>query len=514
MACHRILSCHLDPQDDVRGKHCFALIAEHYSSLSAKGSRDTASGFVRSASSYLIDGDLSQAQAQQLQEEVFVDPIIETGYLNSYPDFTFQYILEIGFKPGVTDNVGRSAEEAIGDVFPQLKKVSVFTSTLFFVHLSPSLPNLQGKWLKDIFANHYYNELIERCEIINWATWPQRQFSNTPPVFPAGASPQWQYLDLSGKDEKELLRLSEARVLSLSLEELKAIKQHYQQKEVIAQRQGVGLANAPTDVELEALAQTWSEHCKHKIFSATIEYHEYHEYHEHQEGDQGGQGDPLLIHSLYKTYIQQATKNCKRQDLLSVFTDNAGIFKFDEKHAICLKAETHNSPSALDPYGGAMTGIVGVNRDIIGAGMGAKPIFNTDVFCFAPPDWDKELPPRLMHPGRIFTGVHRGVKDGGNESGIPTINGAMAFEDRFLGKPLVFCGTGGLIPLTVREKPSHQKGAHPGDLIVMVGGRIGKDGIHGATFSFCFSNHLFPHLGGANWRPHHSKKNARFFIRS
>jgi phosphoribosylformylglycinamidine synthase len=169
--------------------------------------------------------------------------------------------------------------------------------------------------------------------------------------------------------------------------------------------------------------------------------------------------------------------------LVSVFDDNAGLIEFDDDHLFALKAETHNSPSALDPYGGAMTGIVGVNRDILGAGMGCKCIFNTDVFCFASPYYDGDIPDRLLHPRRVLRGVHRGVKDGGNESGIPDINGAIVFHERFLGKPLVFCGTGGLIPRTVGGKPSHEKAARPGDLVVMVGGRIGKDGIHGATFS-------------------------------
>ena len=172
-----------------------------------------------------------------------------------------------------------------------------------------------------------------------------------------------------------------------------------------------------------------------------------------------------------------------RKDLLSVFSDNAGIVSFNEEWAYCLKVETHNSPSALDPYGGAMTGIVGVNRDILGTGIGAKPIFNTDVFCFAPPNYSGEIPKKLMHPKRIFKGVHKGVEEGGNQSGIPTVNGSIVFEDRFLGKPLVFCGTGGILPKKINGKNSHEKEIISGDLIAMVGGRIGKDGIHGATFS-------------------------------
>ncbi len=191
------------------------------------------------------------------------------------------------------------------------------------------------------------------------------------------------------------------------------------------------------------------------------------------------------IDSLFKTYVKATTDEVgKRVDwLVSVFHDNAGIIKFDENWNFALKAETHNSPSALDPYGGAITGIVGVNRDVLGAGLGCRCIFNTDVFCFASPFFEGDIPARLMHPRRVLRGVHQGVKDGGNQSGIPDLNGAIVFHERFLGKPLVFCGTGGLIPATINGKPSHEKCAQPGDLIVMCGGRIGKDGIHGATFS-------------------------------
>ncbi len=168
---------------------------------------------------------------------------------------------------------------------------------------------------------------------------------------------------------------------------------------------------------------------------------------------------------------------------LSVFADNAGIIRFNADWNLVFKVETHNSPSALDPYGGALTGIVGVNRDPFGCGKGAKLIFNTDVFCFAPPDYDKPLPKRILHPRRIYEGVREGVEHGGNKSGIPTVNGCLVFDERYLGKPLVYCGTGGIMPARINGEPTHTKAILPGDLVVMTGGRIGKDGIHGATFS-------------------------------
>ncbi len=474
MSLYRIISSSKHAKHDARGMKISSLINNQYQ----VGVR-----LVRSASSYLIVGDLTETEACQLKEDVFVDPIIEVGHLNAYPNFKFHYAIEIGFKPGVTDNVGTSAKEAIKDVFPHLKEISVFTATLLFICFDDSTrAKINIDWMKKLCAKHFYNNLIERCEIIEAKNWEQKQFSDEPPETHFNLTTNFNYIDLKNKDDEELKKISRDKVLSLSVEELKAIRRYYQDEQVVRDRKKIGLKDAPTDVEIEVLAQTWSEHCKHKIFSADIEY-------------DNGQGDITYIKSLYETYVKQATKNCKRKDLLSVFTDNAGMFKFDENHAICLKVETHNSPSALDPYGGAITGIVGVNRDIMGTGMGAKPIFNTDVFCFAPPDWEmdgepsaqekpsKKLLPGFMHPKRIFEGVHLGVKDGGNESGIPTINGAILFDESFLGKPLVFCGTGGIIPLTINGQPSHEKEAKPGDLIVMVGGRIGKDGIHGATFS-------------------------------
>jgi phosphoribosylformylglycinamidine synthase len=168
---------------------------------------------------------------------------------------------------------------------------------------------------------------------------------------------------------------------------------------------------------------------------------------------------------------------------LSVFKDNAGVIRFTDDWNLVFKVETHNSPSALDPYGGALTGIVGVNRDPFGTGMGARLIFNTDVFCLADPRRDDPPPTGLLHPLRILEGVRTGVEHGGNQSGIPTVNGSVEFDDRYIGKPLVYCGTGGMLPLSINGRPGFQKYVKTGDLVVMVGGRIGMDGIHGATFS-------------------------------
>ncbi len=246
-----------------------------------------------------------------------------------------------------------------------------------------------------------------------------------------------------------------------------------------AARAARGLPAGATDVELEMIAQTWSEHCKHKVFNARITMAE--------------DGRAQVIDSLFRTFIRATTEDVRkmlarrpggRRFLRSVFHDNSGVVEFDSDTLVCFKVETHNSPSALDPYGGAITGIVGVNRDIMGTGLGAKPIFNTDVLCFGFPDTPAaEVPSGLLPPARVLEGVHRGIVDGGNQSGIPVVAGGLVFDESYLGKPLVFCGTGGVLPARVAGRDACEKSVRPGDLAVMAGGRIGKDGIHGATFS-------------------------------
>jgi phosphoribosylformylglycinamidine synthase len=283
-------------------------------------------------------------------------------------------------------------------------------------------------------------------------------------------------IDLFGLADEDLIAISKDRVLALNLQEMKVIREYFQRPEIQKERAELGLAKQPTDLELEALAQTWSEHCKHKIFNSIINFKD------------NEKGEETIIKSLFDTYIQKGTNEIRRRLgaddwCLSVFKDNAGVIRFNDRYNIVFKVETHNSPSALDPYGGALTGIVGVNRDPFGTGMGAKLIFNTNVFCFAPPDYNKPLPKGLLHPKRIFEGVREGVEHGGNKSGIPTVNGSVIFDERYLGKPLVFCGTGGIMPHEICTRPSQKKRAQSGDAIVMCGGRIGKDGIHGATFS-------------------------------
>ncbi|HGE69628.1 TPA: phosphoribosylformylglycinamidine synthase subunit PurL [Candidatus Poribacteria bacterium] len=267
-----------------------------------------------------------------------------------------------------------------------------------------------------------------------------------------------QHIDILNANDEELQKISIEGVLSLNLEEMRTIKDYF-----------VQIGRNPTDVELETLAQTWSEHCVHKTFKGIIEYTEI----------ENGKEKSEIINRLLHTYLIRATRELNKEWCLSVFSDNAGIIAFDENYGVAFKVETHNHPSAIEPYGGSETGIGGVIRDTLGVGLGAKPIMNTDVFCFGPHDLPyDELPKGTLHPRRIFKGVVAGVRDYGNRMGIPTCNGAILFDRRYIGNPLVYCGNVGLIP---RDKC--YKKVSPGDLVVVVGGRTGRDGIHGATFS-------------------------------
>lgn len=313
------------------------------------------------------------------------------------------------------------------------------------------------------------NALVQRVRVTRgMAAAETVSWGFVPEVRPPAEA--YQVVELPDSDD-DLVAISRKGLLSLTRDEMRAIRGYFADPTVQEGRIRLGLPAWPTDVELEAIAQTWSEHCKHKIFNDRIRY---------REGDR-----EELIEGLFKTYIRGSTERVatERDWLVSVFTDNAGVIKWNATHHLVFKAETHNAPSALEPYGGALTGIVGVNRDPAGTGLGAHLLFNTDVFCFADPAWSKPLPPGVLHPARIFAGVRRGVEDGGNQSGIPTVNGALFFDDRYLGRPLVFCGTGALMPVETAGRPGHDKEVLPSDLIVMAGGRVGKDGIHGATFS-------------------------------
>ncbi|WP_243373536.1 phosphoribosylformylglycinamidine synthase subunit PurS [Geotalea sp. SG265] len=448
---------------DARGERIRNEI-EHFLNIPVK--------MVRTIDVFTVDAGLTADELELAAAGPFSDPVIQDFAIDAPIATDFDFVVEVGFRPGVTDNVGRTAKEAIEYIIgrPLPEGEGVYTSVQYLFSGEMTL-----KEMERIATGLLCNTLIQRYQILDRTTFEAQQGIRAyVPKVAAHAAGTVKEIDLDVSDE-ELMRISRDGVLALTLDEMMIIQAHYRDAQVVAERRKLGLGDRPTDVELEALAQTWSEHCKHKIFSGNVEYVD-------------EKGNREQISSLFKTFIQRTTakvrENLGDKDFcLSVFKDNAGVIRFNKDYSLVFKVETHNSPSALDPYGGALTGIVGVNRDPFGTGKGARLIFNTDVFCFASPFYDKTLPARLLHPRRIYEGVVEGVEHGGNKSGIPTVNGSLVFDDRFAGKPLVFCGTAGIMPAVINGEPSHVKRIDPEDLIVMTGGRIGKDGIHGATFS-------------------------------
>ncbi len=431
---------------------------------------------VRTIKVFTVEADLTEEQLHQAATGPFCDPVTQEWSLGPLAlewGLDFDWVIEVGFRPGVTDNEGHTSAQALELLIGRklTRTEAVYTSVQYLIS-----GKISREEAETIARKLLANELIQRFTVLDRA-----EFQAAGGIKPFAAKvvsdsiAHMAEINLHVADQ-ELLRISREGVLALTLDEMKLIRDYLARPETIASRKAVGLGEKIADVELEVLAQSWSEHCKHKIFSGDIDY------------EDGETGEHRKISNLFDTYIRQPTAEIRARLgsddwCLSVFKDNAGVIRFNDNWSVVFKAETHNSPSALDPYGGALTGIVGVNRDPFGTGMGAKLICNTNVFCFATPFYDQPLPARLLHPKRIMEGVREGVEHGGNKSGIPTVNGSVVFDDRFAGKPLVFCGTVGIMPALVNGQPSEQKLARVGDHIVMTGGRIGKDGIHGATFS-------------------------------
>ncbi len=429
-------------------------------------------GRIQAIQVYLVDYDLPEQRIAAFAQEVLCDPITQLVTMDEpWVDPGFASYLLVAKHAGVTDDVGITAQRALADFLGQSLDVStqhIYSQDLYLVE--QRLPAAELRRIGEELAG---NPLIHYME-----AGPFRGSPHFLPRVELGGEPEVRTIGLDLPDE-ELLRLSREMVLSLNLEELGAIRDHYRDPAVLARRREVGLPDQPTDCELEVFAQTWSEHCKHKEFDALISYTD------------ADTGEARVIDSLFKTTIRGSTLAIKERLeahghdwLIKVFDDNAGVVRVDEERVFVWKVETHNTPSALDPYGGAITGILGNNRDPLGTGRGGgRLLFNTNVLCFGAPDHDKPLLSGQLHPSRIFAGVREGIEDGGNKSGVPTVNGAIVFDDRYAGKPLVYCGTGSIMPARYGQKNSWEKEIHPGDLIYMAGGRVGKDGIHGATFS-------------------------------
>jgi len=397
---------------------------------------------VQSARVFLIEADFEESFANRLAKELLADSVCEEYYIGrskAPAGLAKATLIEVHLKSGVTDPVAESVTTAIGDMGVTVNNVRTARKYILLGDISESQADTIAK---KILAN----DCIEVCVIGNEAEPP------SPHLKPYELQIiHWPIRDL---DDDGLVKLSKDKDLFLNLVEMQTIQKYYRE-----------LGREPTDVELESLAQTWSEHCVHKTLKSSV--------------DMSVNGEEVHFDNLLKETVFKATKELDKEWCISVFADNAGVVEFDEESAICFKVETHNRPSALDPYGGSATGIGGVIRDPMGTGLGAIPIANTDIFCFGPPDKKLEdIPKGVLHPRRVMKGVVAGVRDYGNRMGIPTVNGAIFFDERYLGNPLVYCGNIGLM-----DKSKCFKNPQAGNIIIVVGGKTGRDGIHGATFS-------------------------------
>jgi len=431
--------------------------------------------FLRTAQLYRLSGKLTPLQLDQLTTQLLVDTVVQQATYEgvSITDTPSVYpIVDVFFLPGVTDTLAESVLAGAAMLGMRgLERVETGKRYVLDGRLSEAE-------VRTIAESLLYNPVIQQYELhLAQVGVVEQRESDTPATgghkgprptsattpaptrnpLPVG-SMRAADIPISDMNDEQLLEVSRKGLLSLNLEEMRAIQQHYR-------KQG----REPTDVELETLAQTWSEHCSHKTFKATIRYRE--------QDSNGAVLKEETIAGLLKQYVMRATEQVKQPWVVSAFSDNAGIIRFTETEDIAFKVETHNHPSAIEPFGGANTGVGGVIRDVLG--VSAQPIACTDVLCFGPLDTPVEdLPAGVLAPRRIASGVVNGVRDYGNKMGIPTVNGAILYNEGYIYNPLVFCGCLGILP-----HGSHPRRVQAGDRIVVLGGRTGRDGIHGATFS-------------------------------
>ena len=399
---------------------------------------------------YLLDANIPEKDIRTIASSLLIDPVLESYSLHQgiFEEKPASGEILIIYNPGVTDPVALSLEKAIKDLSLEVASVRIGRFYKFEGLAEDQIKSLAQKLLYNPLIEH----VVEYEKVKGLATLDEF----------AGSSYTFKLIipALLEADDKKLMEISQQGCLSLSLEEMKIIQDYFKKK-----------GRNPTDCELETIATLWSEHCAHKTFRGVINY---------QEKDEAGKTlKAERIDNLLKATVMKATNEIDSKDCVSVFHDNSGVVKFDNNNNICFKVETHNHPSSLETYGGSSTGIGGVIRDILGTGCAAKPFASIDVFCFSPWHIDyKDLPHGLLHPKRVIKGVIKGVRDYGNRMGIPTVAGAVLFDERFLGNPLVYCGTLGIMP-----KEKSFKKVEKGDLVILCGAKTGRDGIHGATFS-------------------------------
>lgn len=413
---------------------------------------------VHTASVYLLDGELDVDDVRRIADELLSNPVTEQAVIGAAPVLA-DVLVEVHPQAGVMDPDAEAVELAVQSLLG--RPVTVRTGRRFDVG------GLGEHQIESFAGRCLANPLIQEIHVEPFH----------PNEFPAGhfQDVEVRTVPLRDLDDEALQSLSREAHLFLSLDEMQAIRDAYSE-----------MGRDPREIELETLAQTWSEHCVHKTLKARIDYTGELPNAASRPGHSVAEDGTIHIDNLLRSTVAAATHELMADGIdwcLSVFVDNAGIIAFDDDHAVCFKVETHNHPSALEPYGGAATGIGGCIRDVMGTGLAAKPIAATDVFCTATldgfvPDTNRPVPAGCLHPRRILSQVVAGVRDYGNRMGIPTVNGTVWFDDDYVGNPLVYCGCVGVMP---RDRIAGDP--FPGDLIVVLGGRTGRDGIHGATFS-------------------------------
>jgi phosphoribosylformylglycinamidine synthase len=420
---------------------------------------------VRSIHILTIDADLNPDQLRQIQTEIFTNPVTQFSSFEPL-DFPFDWTIWVGYRPGVRDNPGATAVEAIEDLLGLRLAAaeSVYTSRRYCIEgnglVEADLDKIAGELLA--------NDIIQQWKIIPAKDWnskngigfviPRVRLDHIPTVRTVPVA-----------SDETLIKISAERNLALNPNDIPTIRAYFMDKAVQADRARAGLAD-PTDLELEYISQARSDHCNHNTFQGLFHYR-----------DLAG-GHSEMVDNLFKTCIETPTLTLKKQKpwVVSVLWDNAGAGRFDDDHYYVITGETHNSPSNMEAYGGAITGIVGVYRDPLGTGKGSRLVMGSYGYCVGPRDYNGELKPHL-HPRRLLDGVVEGVRDGGNKSGIPTTFGQVTFDAGYLGKCLVFVTAVGIMPAQINAEPAEQKRTSPGELVIMCGGRVGKDGIHGVT---------------------------------
>ncbi len=412
----------------------------------------------------IIDADLTVEQLDKIRTEIFTNPVTEESSFSPLSS-DFDWVIWVGLRPGVRDTQGSTAREAIEDLLGVRfsPDEAVYTSRLYEIRGAVPREAID-KIAEELLANG----IIQQWKIFSAEEWDKENgIGLSVPRVILDHEPEVRVIPITS--DEELKRISLERNLALQDRDIPVIRNYFSRKDILEDRQKVGLG-LPTDVELEYISQARSDHCNHNTFRGLFRYHDL------------STGRRETVDNLFKTCIEAPTLKIKeRKDWVkSVLWDNAGVGTFDEDHYYVITGETHNSPSNMEAYGGAITGIVGIYRDPMGTGKGSRLILGMYGYCVGPRDYDGDLTPHL-HPRRLLDGVIEGVRDGGNKSGIPTPYGLLLFDESYLGKCLVFVTALGIMPARIKGKPSYEKTTRPGDLIVMSGGRVGKDGIHGVT---------------------------------